>query len=220
MHTTSPERASAPTPAADGAGDTTGDTAGAGAAHPADPAPDAPRGAAVARWAQLGGLVACGVLLPVLMGRFWDLYRSAAADKLPRGTAGQLDVAAWAAWATSWLFNGVAYGVLALALGALGAACCRWAGATGDFRGLRWTVGAVAAGYLALRLAVFLVLSLAGADDRALLDWLSASEPSLLLLWAATAVVLRRAAPELRPLHTAWCAGAPALLLGALFAVL
>ncbi|MGD3108213.1 hypothetical protein, partial [Streptomyces sp. YGL11-2] len=141
------------------------------------------------------------MLLPVLMWQFWDLYRSEAVSKLPGGTAGQLDVAAWAAWATSSLFNGVAYLVLVLALGALGAACCRWAGATVDFRGLRWAVGAVTAGYLALRLGMFVLLSLAGASDRTLLDWLSAPEPSLLLLVAVTAVVLGRAAPELRPLR-------------------
>ncbi|MBA3489373.1 MAG: hypothetical protein H0T78_07485, partial [Longispora sp.] len=171
--------------------------------YPTRPSEDSPdshrdvRNSIVAQRAQFAGLAACVVLLPVLMYRFLGFFRSAVADKLPDASAGQLDVAAWAAWAMGWLFNAVGYIALVLILGALSAACCRWLSAKADFRGLRLASGAVLASYLAARVGVFIGLSLSGVGERTLLSWLSDPEPSLLLLAAALTVVLRRTAPEL-----------------------
>lgn len=188
--------------------------------HPAEPGADgSPREASRARRAQQVGLLGCVTLLALLMGRFLGVYQEEASRKLTDATAGELDVAVWAAWATAWLFNSVAYIVLALAIGALGAAGCRWWGVQADFRRLRHLLGAVIAGYLAVRTGVLLLASLAGAEDRTVLSWLSAPEPGLAVLAVVIGVLLRRIAPGLGWPRTAACAALPAAALALLMAV-
>ncbi|MFG3495734.1 hypothetical protein [Streptomyces sp. NPDC047928] len=158
--------------------------------------------------------------MAVTMSRFTDVFRAEAAKALPGATPGELSLAAWAAWATGSFFNILAYLGLVLALAALGAVAWRQLGVPAEFRPLRQLIGAVLGGYLAVRTAGFLVLSLAGLDGRVLLEWLARPEPSLLLAAAALGLLLRRNHPGLGTVRTAVCAVLPVAVLGLLQAAL
>ncbi|MFI0983302.1 hypothetical protein ACH4SP_40625 [Streptomyces sp. NPDC021093] len=182
--------------------------------------PPAPSARGGSRKAQFLALLAMCLLMGATMSRFTDVFRTEAAKKLPDATPGELSLATWSAWAASSFFNVLAYLALVLALGALGAVICRQFGARADFRPLRQLVGTVLAGYLALRTAAFLVLTTADVNLHALLEGLSAPDPSLLLAAGALALTIRRAHPGLGAARLGTAAVLPVAALGLLQAVL